>query len=220
LGLLPGEDPAAFEKLHKGLIAELTPNGPLEEDIVSTIARLVWRKQNLATFQRAERGRDLLQGFTLWLRAGEGIRKEFPEKLKKMAQVVSLVHQEMGDLFELAAMERKATVEALLEELDVEDRLDARIGRSLKQLTYLKGLKSLASLTQIAPPPRAPEASAHITQIATTSRPETVDDIANLPAAAGAPPSVPETLVMVEGPPLGTNESEGPINTASRPPQS
>jgi hypothetical protein len=52
--LLPGEDSAAFEKLHRDLIAEFTPVGALEEDIVADMARLTWRKQNLATFQIAE----------------------------------------------------------------------------------------------------------------------------------------------------------------------
>ena len=52
--LLPGENPATFEKLHRDLIAELKPNGRLEDDIVATIARLVWRKQNLSTFRIAE----------------------------------------------------------------------------------------------------------------------------------------------------------------------
>src|ERR1700751_3980946 len=52
--LLPGEDSAAFEKLHRALIAEFTPNGALEEDIVADIARLTWRKQNLSTFRIAE----------------------------------------------------------------------------------------------------------------------------------------------------------------------
>src|SRR6266480_8161871 len=56
--LLPGEDPAAFKKLHQDLIAELAPNGALEEDIVATIARVVWRKQNLETFRIAERARN------------------------------------------------------------------------------------------------------------------------------------------------------------------
>jgi hypothetical protein len=57
-GLLPGEDPVAFEKLHRELIAELVPNGALEDDIVATIAHLVWRKQNLSTFRIAELARD------------------------------------------------------------------------------------------------------------------------------------------------------------------
>ena len=39
--LLPGEDPAEFEELHRGLIEELTPNGRLEEETVAAIARLV-----------------------------------------------------------------------------------------------------------------------------------------------------------------------------------
>jgi hypothetical protein len=52
--LLPGEDPAAFETLHRALIAEFTPVGALEEDIIADLARLIWRKQNLATFRIAE----------------------------------------------------------------------------------------------------------------------------------------------------------------------
>jgi hypothetical protein len=36
--LLPGEDEGAFEKLLENLEADLAPLGPLEEDIVSTMA--------------------------------------------------------------------------------------------------------------------------------------------------------------------------------------
>src|SRR5215467_15207473 len=53
--LLPGESPAEFEKLHGSLIAEFAPSGVLEDDIVMTMARLVWRKQNLTTLRIAER---------------------------------------------------------------------------------------------------------------------------------------------------------------------
>jgi hypothetical protein len=226
LGLLPGEDPAAFEKLHKGLIAELAPNGPLEEDIVLTIARLVWRKQNLGTFQRAEMARNRLDAIELATRGEAGIGPSAlgdQDMMEEIAQSVDRqARRELGDLYQLVGIGPRATLEGLQEELDVDDRLAARIGRSLKQLTYLKGLKSLALPAQIAPPPRAPEASEHIAnlptpvgEIATTSRAETVDNIANLPAPAAesAPsPSAPETLVMVEGPPLETNELEEPIN--------
>src|SRR5262245_20437404 len=55
--ILPGEDQTAFEKLHRQLIAELSPKGMLEHDVVATIARLVGRKQNLATFRLAELAR-------------------------------------------------------------------------------------------------------------------------------------------------------------------
>jgi len=49
--LLPGEDKAAFEKMHKDLIAEFEPSGRLEEDIINTLARTMWRKQNLITYR-------------------------------------------------------------------------------------------------------------------------------------------------------------------------
>src|SRR5260370_21126852 len=52
--ILPGENRADFEKLHQSLIAELAPVGALEDDIIATMARFVWRKQNLATFPIAE----------------------------------------------------------------------------------------------------------------------------------------------------------------------
>ena len=55
--VLPGENPAEFEELHQALMVELAPRGALEEDIVADVVRLVWRKQNLAIFRRAEDAR-------------------------------------------------------------------------------------------------------------------------------------------------------------------
>lgn len=54
LGLLPGEDRGAFEKLHRDLIAEFCPEGPLQEDTVTDIAWIMWRKKNLKSFVVAE----------------------------------------------------------------------------------------------------------------------------------------------------------------------
>ena len=50
----PTESVAEFKKLHSDVISELVPNGALADDIVATITRLVWRKQNLPTFRTAE----------------------------------------------------------------------------------------------------------------------------------------------------------------------
>ena len=61
--VLPGESRAAFEKLHRGLIAEFIPSGVLEDDIVMDMARLVWRKQNLGTLRIAERAQTQLVGY-------------------------------------------------------------------------------------------------------------------------------------------------------------
>ena len=52
--VLPGEDLAAFKKLHQECIAHYAPVGPLEDDVVPTMARLLWRKQNLPTCRLAE----------------------------------------------------------------------------------------------------------------------------------------------------------------------
>jgi hypothetical protein len=52
--ILPGERPAEFLRLHRDTIAELHPDGALEHHIVASIAQLVWRKENLATFRKAE----------------------------------------------------------------------------------------------------------------------------------------------------------------------
>jgi len=51
LGLLPGEHETDFNKLQAAIIEELAPVGPVEEDIVLTIVRLVWRKNHLRTFE-------------------------------------------------------------------------------------------------------------------------------------------------------------------------
>jgi hypothetical protein len=47
--ILPGESLADFERLHQGLIDEFGPHGALEHDIIVTVARLVWRKQNFVS---------------------------------------------------------------------------------------------------------------------------------------------------------------------------
>ena len=57
IGLLPTESPAKFRKFKKQIVAELNPVGRLEEDIVDDIVRLEWRRQNLATYDLAQRAR-------------------------------------------------------------------------------------------------------------------------------------------------------------------
>ena len=52
--LLPNEDAKAFKELHDDLREDLLPTGPLEEDIILSIARLLWRKQNMLTYQAVE----------------------------------------------------------------------------------------------------------------------------------------------------------------------
>jgi hypothetical protein len=83
--LLPGEDPVALEKLHRALIAELIPVGALEEDIVTQIAHLMWRKQNLASFRIARRATDRFEQIK---------RKKMPE-LERVVLSVNIFEKEL-----------------------------------------------------------------------------------------------------------------------------
>ena len=58
LGLLPTESRAKFRKFRKQIFAELNLIGRLEEDIGGEIVVLEWRRQNLFTYDLAQRARD------------------------------------------------------------------------------------------------------------------------------------------------------------------
>ena len=54
LGILPTEDRAAFDKLHRDLVAEYKPTGVSEELVVSLMTGCLWRRENIATYGLAE----------------------------------------------------------------------------------------------------------------------------------------------------------------------
>ena len=54
MAVFPGEDEGAFGKLHENLIEEYALNGPSEDEIIETMARLIWRKKNLKTYHLAK----------------------------------------------------------------------------------------------------------------------------------------------------------------------
>ena len=53
--------------------------------------------------------------------------------------------EELGDAYALVEVGETATVERLLRDLDVEERLEARIEKCLKRLLVLRGLKSIST---------------------------------------------------------------------------
>jgi hypothetical protein len=154
------------------LIAELSPKGVLEEDIVAEMAHLVWRKQNLVTLARAERARHR-GGRIRTQRAVDALveRTEAglpsppthsfelsPSEREARAQATEeLVRQELGADYELAKIE-SATVDGLLRDLAVQDRLDAMIDKCLKRLLFVRGLKSLPAASAPPQPAQQPPA--------------------------------------------------------------
>jgi hypothetical protein len=153
--LLPGEDRAAFEELHQALIAELAPVGVLEEDTVSTIARVLWRKKNLSTFQLAALARARLNAIKDEEKARHRYKGEDALKEDRAAEVKA--RKELGDTFDLIEVGKKTTFDGLMEDLTVEERLDAIVDKSLKRLLMLKGVKSLNGSSQNATPPPNPK---------------------------------------------------------------
>ena len=158
--LLPGEDPAAFEKLHRALIHEFAPVGTLEEEIVADMARLTWRKQNLATFRiaqlaqkrhheiNAEKVPALIFADDEDYLAAQEARREGYRAAKEQAQ------QELGDTYELIDIGEPATIKGLMDELDIKERLDSLISKCLKQLLMARGVKSLSAAPSSVPTPQ------------------------------------------------------------------
>jgi hypothetical protein len=160
--ILPGEDEAAFNKLHHDLSVELAPNGPLEKDIVTTIARLVWRKQNLKIYTLIEKAHErfgTLIDVSLNLREHEEEkvaspvvgrhqrRRVFESPLEQRARVEAAFEEarkEMGPDRELVALADVATIDNLLNELSLFDRIDGMIDRNIKRLLMVRGVKSLS----------------------------------------------------------------------------
>jgi hypothetical protein len=166
--LLPGEDPKAFKNLHDDLIAELLPVGPMEDDIVAKIARLIWRKQNLGTYRVAQIARDRASAIyskyrpeprpcfePLPLLYDEEERS--PEQIRADEEAADKeVKRELGDAIVFVEMGKEVTISKPFEDLDAEDRIDGIIYRCFKRLLLVRGAKSISqsTLASSATPPK------------------------------------------------------------------
>ena len=151
-GLLPGEDRDAFERLNEALIEELRPDGPLENEIVAKIARLTWRRQNLHTFRLAAaaqqqyaaiRSENIPVGtpqveLRSWYTPPDPAEVEAGEKAAE-----AQAQRELGDNYVFVKIGKEATIHKMLEDFEVEERLDSMIDKCLKRLLFLRGLKSM-----------------------------------------------------------------------------
>jgi hypothetical protein len=164
--ILPGEEEGAFEKLRQELMDEFSPTGGLEFDIVWELAHLVWRKQNLRTFRVANGIRAHLGA----LRPNEfsrlpGLRTIFEpdpaeeaaaeEEAKKKEVAYEAAKEqakrELGETYQLVELYEATTVDGLMKELDVLERLNAMIEKCVKRLLLVRGAKSIADASYGAP---------------------------------------------------------------------
>jgi hypothetical protein len=151
--ILPGESVEDFEKLLKQVRAEFSPEGACEEDIVSTMAHLLWRKQNLHTFRLADVARQRCDEIDQKVHGPKfyEMAQKFnePDPAVKNAQARQIKQDAFGEVpCTLVELGDAATLEGLMKELEVQDRLDAMIHRCVKRLLMVRGIKSLS-----VPPP-------------------------------------------------------------------
>ncbi|MFO1098533.1 MAG: hypothetical protein U1E81_09825 [Xanthobacteraceae bacterium] len=162
LTLLPGENRLEFERFRRELIAEFRPQGRLEEEIVADIARLTWRKRNLGNYELTQ----LISIVAKLLTTTRDIAKSNSDKedtineidvyqvLSKDAEINERsadVIKRDKDLKELD-LRKMATLEGLLKELDVDERLGAMIDKCLKRLLFVRGIKSVGHSNELPLP--------------------------------------------------------------------
>ena len=105
------------------LIAEFSPVGALEEDIIADMARLTWRKQNLATFRVAKLAKKRSAQIAhekvppIYLDAYHADREEEEREGYRAAE--EQARQELGDIHELIDVGEPATFKGLMKELDL-----------------------------------------------------------------------------------------------------
>ena len=159
--ILPGENAAEFEKLHKGLIAEYSPEGPSEEDNISTMAHLIWRKQHLNTFRIADLARSRydeirskILGDPSFLLTSFGPTVDPADREAAVRAIENQIKKEVGDAYALVELGDAATVDGLMKDLEVQERLDAMIEKCLKRLLMVRGVKSLSIAPSSGPAKR------------------------------------------------------------------
>jgi hypothetical protein len=129
------------------------------------MARLLWRKQNLATFRIAEYVRNryqaiedqlIPQSFRLpeFELMGEHIEVDPDEREAGIRAAKAQQLKELGSLCELVDIGDVATIPHLEKELQIAERLNGMIERHIKRLLLARGVKSISPARSIASPPR------------------------------------------------------------------
>jgi hypothetical protein len=154
LTVLPTEDEVAFDELHRDLVAEYNPVGRSEEIIISNLAKLTWRRENLVTYRLAEIVNRRHSSIYFALRPPcpmpllklSGVETRSPEELKALRKEADeQAQRELGPALELTKVSDIATPDQMLKELSLIERLDGMIARCLKQLLLARGVKSISA---------------------------------------------------------------------------
>jgi len=171
IGLLPTESRAKFRKFKKQIFAELNPVGRLEEDIVDEIVWLEWRRQNLFTYDLAQRARARHSAIyssvpSLRYQYDEPVLLPVPElrphpenpSPQEIEAARKRAHErarnELEAAIELVELGNVVTFDHLEKGLAIRERLDGMITRDYKKLLYVRGIKSMSSSSGTVSPRR------------------------------------------------------------------
>lgn len=162
LGLLPTESPAKFRKFRKRWLAEHNLVGWVEQRIGEQIVRLEWLRENLPTYDLAERARARCKAIRSELVPEvryappmipePDLENPTPEQLRAAhRQADKRIRAELGTALELVELGDVATLGHLEKRLAILDRLEAMIARLYKKLAYVRAIKSMAPAALPAP---------------------------------------------------------------------
>jgi len=137
------------------LCQELKPIGPLEEDQVATIAKLLWRKHRLRIFllaeqARAESHRQRMEKIeAAFASPDEKLARALAEACKKDDSVED--EERLQDLADL----RKLNLPRYIQDLEMMERLDAAVERAVGRLQKYQTWRRTGSLARPAAEHRA-----------------------------------------------------------------
>ena len=153
--ILPGEDPAAFEELKQRLFVEYNVSGCSEESTMTSIAKTMWQLQRLRVYEHVQFLRAQGSNPT----SANGWKFDNPIRKFMAERGMSDPDDSSANApTEEAPPKEKTTDERLLElgdfvslghldkELEVENKLMAKLDRLLKRFFQIKAMKPLMGL--------------------------------------------------------------------------
>ena len=148
--MFAGEDRQKFKKLYADLVVKYRPDGPLEEDAIFDIAHLIFRKQNLERNRRASislRVQQKVAGFTGSKLVAQTANREkeepFPTGLTE--------HLAIAYIEATTGLENRVSLEGLLRNLAVEERLQTMIDRCFRRYAMLKTFEAVTKTIDAKP---------------------------------------------------------------------
>ena len=138
--ILPGEDPAEFEKLRNGLILEYRPSGESERETIDEIARAMWQARRTGVYQHVKYLRTKAKRAANLAAVNEQRQKVFHQPPLAPPPDPQTVDEALLDLGDVIAFDYVG------KEMDVDAKLQAKIDRLFRRFFQIKASKQIDRL--------------------------------------------------------------------------